>query len=218
MLPSALQDPRLPAHLASRPCLRRLPCPHDWLCPPAHLPARAHLPRPVSHPQGAPNMPSAHAPAQFLFHPPASPPHLLTPWASTHQPTIVGAFRGPPSPTAPRSRQASGAQPLRTTSFRAARPDGLPAALWLPLLQPAGRLQPHPMAVPAPPQGPCTPQPPPSPCHHPSPPEEGPSRLAPCWGRAAVPHHSLVRVSSRTGLLMSFLLLVLRLTEKTETL
>lgn len=40
--PLFLQDPRLPAHLAGRPCLPRLPCSCDWPCPPAHLcsPAR----------------------------------------------------------------------------------------------------------------------------------------------------------------------------------
>ena len=180
VLPSALQDPHLPAHLASRPCLRRLPCPHDWLCPAApSMPTCAPLPRPASHPQGAPNMPSAHAPAQFLLHPAASPPHLLTSWASTRQPTITGAFRGPsvsivgallgpPSPTAPRSRQASGAQPLCTSTFRAARQMAslLPHGCLCSSLRGGPSLSPwqsqHRL------RAPCTPQPPPSPCHHPS--------------------------------------------------
>lgn len=139
-----------------------LTCPYMPTC--VCAPACSHLcplPRPASHPPGAPNMPSGRATAQLSFHPPASPPHLLIPRASPHQLTIMGVFRGSPSRTAP------GADKPAEPSLSAQLPSGqgaqtgLPAAPRVPLLQPVGRLRPHPTAVPAPSQG--------APLHSPAP-------------------------------------------------
>lgn len=160
----------------------------------AHLPAHAHLsiyahlclctslcpPVPPAPPCQPPSRGSQHA--QWSCHCPALIPSSSLPSPSLDsqgQPPPThhhGSIPGFPLPHSPRSRQASRAQPLRTTPFRAGCPHGLPAAPRVPLLQPVGRLRPHPTAVPAPSQGaPLHSPAPPSPCHRPSPPEDRPS-------------------------------------------